>query len=119
MAAKLDHIIVVGDKVLIKPKAANNVTKAGLYLPPGVQEKEAIQQGFIVKIGPGYPIPVPKENEESWKPDKNKAEYFPLQCREGDLAIYLQRDAYEIEIDREKFVIVPQHAILLLQRNED
>ena len=118
MKKELENIIVVGDKVLIKPKSPDKVTRSGLYLPPGVQEKESVQQGFVVKIGPGYPIPIPKE-EESWKPDKNKVEYFPLQCREGDLAIYLQRDAYEIEIDREKYVIVPQHAILLLQRNED
>ena len=119
MSKKLENIIVVGDKVLIKPKTADNVTKSGLYLPPGVKEKESIQQGYVVKIGPGFPIPVPKESDESWKPEKNKVEYFPLQCKEGDIAIYLQNDGYEIEIDTEKYIIVSQHAILLLLRNED
>jgi chaperonin GroES len=119
MAKELENIIVVGDKVLLKPKSPDKVTRTGLYLPPGVQEKESVQQGFVVKIGPGYPIPVPKENDESWKPDKNKQDYFPLQCKEGDLAIYLQRDGFEIEIDNEKYVIVPQHAILLLLRDEN
>ena len=119
MAKELKNIIVVGDKVLLKPKSPDKITRAGLYLPPGVQEKESIQQGFVVKIGPGYPIPIPKENDESWKAVKNKLEYFPLQCNTGDLAIYLQREGYEIEIDNEKYVIVPQHAILLLLRDED
>ena len=119
MKQRLENIIVVGDKVLIKPKSTDHITNSGLYLPPGVKEKEAIQQGYVVKIGPGYPIPSPKENEESWKLDKNKLEYFPLQCKEGDLAIYLQRDGFEIEFDKEKYIIVPHHAILLLLRNED
>ena len=51
-----DHIekfIVVGDKVLIKPKKHERTTKSGLYLPPGVKEKEIIQSGYIVKVGPG------------------------------------------------------------------
>jgi co-chaperonin GroES (HSP10) len=119
MPVNLDHIIVVGDKVLIKPKSHDKTTKSGLYLPPGVKEKEAVQSGYVVKIGPGYPIPMQRDNDESWKPNKQELEYFPLQCREGDLAVYLQRDGYEIEIDREKYFIVPQHAILLLIRNED
>lgn len=119
MTKELENIIVVGDRVLLKPKSSDKTTRTGLYLPPGVQEKESVQQGFVVKIGPGYPIPMPRETDESWKPDKNKSDYFPLQCKEGDLAIYLQKDGYEIEIDREKYFIVPQQAILLLLRNED
>ena len=113
----LKNVIVVGDKVLIKPKSPDKVTKAGLYLPPGVQEKEAVQTGYVVKTGPGYPIPVPKDADEVWK--QKEPEHFPLQCRDGDLAIYLQRDAFEIEIDNEKYFIVPQHAILLLFREDE
>ena len=37
---KLDKIIMVGDRVLIKPKSPVDKTKSGLYLPPGVQEKD-------------------------------------------------------------------------------
>ena len=38
----LDKFIVVGDRVLIKPKNQQDRTKSGLYLPPGVHEKEKI-----------------------------------------------------------------------------
>ena len=65
---KLDKLIVVGDKVLIKPKVINNRTKGGLLLPPGYAEKEELQTGYIVKIGPGYPIPyIIDEDDEPWK----------------------------------------------------
>jgi chaperonin GroES len=117
MKKAIDKVIVVGDKVLVKPKSPDKLTKAGLYLPPGVQEKESIQTGYVIKTGPGYPIPAPKDTDEVWK--KKEPEHFPLQCKEGDLAVYLQRDAYEIEIENEKYFIVPQHAILLLFRDDD
>ena len=38
----LEKFIVVGDRVLIKPKSPQEKTKSGLYLPPGVQENEKI-----------------------------------------------------------------------------
>ncbi|RLE00704.1 MAG: co-chaperone GroES, partial [Bacteroidetes bacterium] len=38
----LNKFIVIGDRVLIKPKNQQDRTKSGLYLPPGVQEKEQI-----------------------------------------------------------------------------
>ena len=114
----IDNLIVVGDRVLIKPKSLNDRTKSGLYLPPTVIEKEEIQSGYIIKAGPGYPIPS-SEEDESWKKEKEKIKYIPLQAKEGDLAIYLHKHAIEIEFDQEKYFLVPQSAILLLLREEE
>ena len=36
----LDKFIMVGDRILIKPKSPLDKTKSGLYLPPGVQAKD-------------------------------------------------------------------------------
>lgn len=103
---------------MIKPKSPNDRTTSGLYLPPTVTEKEQIQTGYVIKVGPGYPIPSPVE-DEPWKETEERIKYMPLQAREGDLAIYLQRNAIDLEYDGEKYVIVPQSAILLLDRSED
>ena len=62
----LDKINVVGDRVLVKPRKASERSDSGLYLPPGVKEKEKIQYGYVVKSGPGYPIPLPVDNDEPW-----------------------------------------------------
>lgn len=113
-----DRFILMGDRVLIKPRKAEEKTKAGLYLPPTVQEKEEISSGFVIKSGPGYPIPTVEEPED-WKLEEDPARYIPLQVREGDLAIYLQKAGYEIEFNGEKYVIVSQSAILMAVRNED
>jgi len=113
----LDKLIAVGDRVLIKPSSAQSKTKSGLYLPPGVQEKENIHSGYVVKVGPGYPIPAITDVDEPWKDKSEEVKYVPLQPKEGDLAIYLQNSGYEIFFNREKYVIVPHSAILLLIRD--
>jgi co-chaperonin GroES (HSP10) len=111
-------LIVIGDRVLIRPSKPNEKTESGLYLPPGVQEKEKVQQEVIIKTGPGFIIPVPVE-EEIWKSDEEKVKYVPLQAKEGDLAIFLLSGATEVVYEGFKYYIVPQSAILMLEREED
>ena len=115
---RLKKLIIIGDRVLIRPTRPNERTQSGLYLPPGVQEKEKVQQGYIIKIGPGYAIPMPAE-EEPWKTQEEQVRYLPLQAKEGDLAIFLLSGATEIMYQNEKYFIVPQSAILMLEREED
>jgi co-chaperonin GroES (HSP10) len=114
----INKFIVIGDRVLIKPKSLQERTSSGLFLPPGLQEKENIQYGYVVKAGPGYPIPVINEADEPWKNKTDDVRYVPLQAKEGDLAVFLQKSAYEIEFNKEKYLIVPHSAILLLIRDE-
>jgi chaperonin GroES len=116
---KLRKLIVVGDRVLVKPTTPNERTASGLYLPPGVAEREKTQQGYVIKTGPGYAIPVASESDESWKPEEEKVKYIPLQAREGDLAIFLVNGSTEVEYQGEKYYIVPQSSILLLERDEE
>jgi chaperonin GroES len=115
---KFKKLIVIGDRLLIRPAKANERTASGLYLPPGVHDKEKVQQGYVIKTGPGYAIPLPMD-DEPWKTDEDKVKYIPLQAREGDLAIFLLSGATEIIYEKEKYFIVPQGAILMLEREED
>lgn len=115
---KLKKLIVIGDRVLIRLSKQDEQTASGLYLPPGVQEKEKVQQGYIIKTGPGYAIPMPVD-EEPWKTEEDQVKYVPLQAREGDLAIFLLSGATEVMYEKEKYFIVPQSAILLLEREEE
>ena len=119
-AEKLKNLIIVGDRVLIKPKTADEKTKTGLYLPLNVQEKEEVRSGFVMKVGPGYPIPLPADGlDEDWKGNDEAVKYIPLQAKEGDLAIYLQKGAVEVIYQDEKYYIVSQHSILMIERYDD
>jgi co-chaperonin GroES (HSP10) len=114
---RFKKLVVIGDRVLIRPSKPNERTETGLYLPPGVQEKEKVQQGYIIKTGPGYAIPLPVD-EEPWKTDEEQVKYVPLQAKEGDIAIFLVSGATEVLYEGEKYFIVPQSAILMLEREE-
>lgn len=112
----IEKFVVVGDRVLIKPRDMETHTRSGLVLPASVKEKEEIQSGYILKTGPGYPIPNP-DYEESWKANEN-TKYIGMQAESGDLAIFLKSRSHEIEFENEKYLIVPHSAILLLIRDE-
>ncbi len=113
-------IVVVGDKILIDPDRDEERTPHGLYLPPGVKEREKIQTGYIVKVGPGYPVANPNFiDQEPWSTTpKDPVKYIPLQAEEGDYAVFLRDSAIEIQYDGKDYLIVPQSAILMLIRPE-
>lgn len=116
---KLKNLIIVGDRVLIKLKSLSDRTKTGLYLPPGVQEKEVVQTGYVMKAGPGYPLAQASDDiDESWKQRDDKVKYIPLQVKEGDLAIFLQKNSIEVVYKDEKYFIVPQNNILMVERED-
>ena len=115
----LEKFIMIGDRVLIKPKDQQSRTPSGLYLPPTVQENEKTLSGYIVKVGPGYPIPAMTDVDEPWQEKKDEVKYVPLQAKVGDLAVYLNKSGWEIEFNKNKYIILPHSAILMLIRDED
>ena len=50
---------------------------------------------------------------------EEQIKYLPLQAQEGDLAIFLQKGAIEVMYEEERYFIVPQASILMLEREED
>lgn len=116
---ELDKFLMIGDKVLVRPTNPQGKTKSGLLLPPSVQEGEKLQTGYIIKTGPGIPLPSSSEEDEIWKKNEEKVSYLSLQAREGDLAVYIQSAGFEILINEEKYLILPHSSILMLVRDKD
>jgi co-chaperonin GroES (HSP10) len=112
------QVIVVGDKVLIKPEEEASKTPSGLYLPQGVSAKETVSGGYIVNVGPGYPTAEMNQDGEAWlQGQRSDIRFVPLQAHQGDFALFLRRDSVEVEIDDSPYVIVPHASILLLIRD--
>ncbi len=111
------EIIVVGDRVLVVPDLGEERSNVGLYLPKWALEKEAIQAGTIVEIGPGVPLTAPMDvDEESWRPKNATSPQAAQQAQSGDYAVFLRKAAVEIKLDGDTFLIVPQSALLVLIR---
>jgi len=115
------EIFVVGDRVLIKPNKPEERTRVGLYLPETVVAKEPVQLGRVAATGPGIPVPnLTQDLNEPWQENReNSQRYIPLQAREGDVALFLKKDAVDIRYQNEEYIVVPHSAILLLVRGDE
>ena len=112
------QLLVVGDRVLVKPEKDESMTKVGLYLPATVVEKEDVRGGTIVALGPGTPLPPPAEEQEPWKEGYKSARFLPMQVKLGDTALFFRKAAIEITFEDEQFLVVPYGAILVLVRGD-
>ena len=115
------ELIVVGDRVLVRVVDGEERTNVGLYLPPTAVDNQAVQSGTIVATGPGLPLPAPDAgSDEPWRVSENRQTRFvPMQAKIGDYALFFRKAAVEITFENERFLVVPQAAILALVRDDE
>lgn len=80
----------LGDRVLIKPEAAEQKTASGLYIASNAQEKP--QRGEVIAVGAG------KLND--------KGERVPMDVKVGDHVIYGKFGGNEIKVDGEDYLLM-------------
>tara|TARA_A100001011_G_C13691380_1_gene587697 strand:- start:138 stop:515 length:378 start_codon:yes stop_codon:yes gene_type:complete len=119
MKSSNKQILVVGDRILIRPDTGESKSQAGLYLPPSVIEKQEVRGGIVVEVGPGIPMGSPETSfDEPWKEKKSDIKYIPTQAEIGDYALFLGKASIEIKIESKDYLIVSQSAILILIRDD-
>ena len=119
MKSSNKQILVVGDRILIRPDTGESKSQAGLYLPPSVIEKQEVRGGVVVEVGPGIPMGSPETSfDEPWKEKKTDIRYIPTQAEIGDYALFLGKASIEIKIESKDYLIVSQSAILILIRDD-
>ncbi|MFN8571363.1 MAG: co-chaperone GroES family protein [Gemmatimonadaceae bacterium] len=112
-------LIVVGDRVLIRVEEGEERSKVGLYLPPTAVDSQAVQGGKIVATGPGLPMPDPGDaSDEPWRTGPRETRFVPMQARAGDYALFFRKAAVEITFENERYLVIPQSAILALVRED-
>ncbi|MDQ6828228.1 MAG: co-chaperone GroES family protein [Gemmatimonadota bacterium] len=113
------ELIIVGDRVLVALEDGEDRTKVGLYLPPTAVDSQQVQGARIVATGPGMPMPDIGDiaTDEPWRAPHSGTKFVPMQARVGDYALFFRRAAVEITFETERYLVVPQGAILALVRN--
>ena len=86
----------LGDRVVIKPTAKEDVSKGGIVLPDTAQEKP--QEGKIIAVGPG------RLTEDGTR--------IAMEVKKGDKVIYSKYAGTEFKIDDEELVIMREGDIL-------
>ena len=112
------RLIVVGDRVLIRVADGEERTHVGLYLPPTAIDNQQVQGGEILATGPGLPMPDPGDHgDEPWRiTGPRETRHVPMQAKVGDYALFFRKAAVEITFEEERYLVVPQAAILALVR---
>lgn len=111
-------LVVMGDRVLVSPEEGEERTTVGLYLPPSAVDRQAVQGGRIIATGPGTPLAEPTQlDEEPWRMSQHETRFVPMQAEVGDYALFFRKAAVEITFEDERYLVVPQAAILVLVRS--
>jgi chaperonin GroES len=86
----------LGDRVVIKPTAKEEVSKGGIVLPDTAKEKP--QEGKIIAVGPG------RLTEDGKR--------IAMEVKKGDKVIYSKYAGTEFKLDDEEVVIMREGDIL-------
>ena len=88
-------LVPLFDKVVLKQLVAEETTASGIVLPGAAKEKP--QQAEVIAVGPGGVV----DGKE-----------VTMQVKAGDKVIYSKYSCTEVELEKEKYVIVKQSDIL-------
>ena len=89
----------LGDRVLIKPLAAEEKSAGGIILPEKAQEKP--REGEVIAVGPG------KVND--------KGERKVLSVKKGDVVVYSEYGGTEITFEGTDYLLIDEGSILALK----
>jgi len=95
-AKTTSKITPLGDRLVIRPKAREEVTKSGIVLPDTVKEKP--QEGEIIAVGPGM------------LDDKGKR--VAMDVKVGDSVLYAKYAGTEFKLESEELLILRQSDVL-------
>ncbi len=84
------------DRVLVKPKEPEEVTKGGIIIPDTAKEKPL--EGEVIAIGPG------RISEQGQK--------IPMEIKVGDKVLYKKYGGTEVKFNDEEYLIMSEDDIL-------
>lgn len=86
----------VGDRVVVKPAAKEEVTRSGIVIPDTAKEKP--QEGIVIAVGSGRLL----ENGKR----------APIDVNEGDRVLFAKYGGTEFKLDGEEYLVLKENDIL-------
>ena len=94
----MGRIQPVGDRVVVKPAAKEEVTKSGILIPDTVKEKP--QEGTVIAVGSGRLL--------------DNGDRAAIGVREGDRVLYAKYGGTEFKLDGEEYLVLKENDILAI-----
>jgi chaperonin GroES len=95
MASKIKP---VGDRVVVRPSAKEEMTSSGLIIPDTAKEKP--QEGTVIAVGAGKL--------------SDKGDRQPLEVKEGDRVLFAKYGGTEFKLDGEDLLVLRESDILAI-----
>lgn len=87
----------LGDRVIVKPAAREEMTKAGIILPDTV-DKERPEQGEIIAVGPGRLLD-----------SGNRA---PMSLKVGDKVVFKKYSPDEVKVEDQEYLVISESDVM-------
>jgi chaperonin GroES len=88
----------LGDRVIVKPKAKEEVTRSGIVLPDTASEKP--QEGSVLSVGPGRIL------------DNGKR--VDMEVKSGDTVLFAKYAGTEVKLDGEEYLVIREADLLAI-----
>lgn len=88
----------VGDRVVVKPMAKEEVTRSGIVIPDTAKEKP--QEGVVVAVGSGRLL--------------DNGDRAAIDMREGDRVLFAKYGGTEFKLDNEEYLVLRESDILAI-----
>ncbi|HCI78685.1 MAG TPA: co-chaperone GroES [Ktedonobacter sp.] len=88
----------VGDRVVVKPAAKEEVTKSGIVLPDTAKEKP--QEGTVIAVGSGRLL--------------DNGDRAAIDVHEGDRVLFAKYGGTEFKLEGEEYLVLKESDILAI-----
>lgn len=92
------NIRPVGDRVVVKPAAKEEVTRSGIVIPDTAKEKP--QEGTVIAIGSGRLL--------------DNGERAAIDVHEGDRVLFAKYGGTEFKLEGEEYLVLKESDILAI-----
>ena len=91
----------LGDRVVVKPKPKDEMTKSGLVLPDTASEKP--QKGSVISVGPGRMLDTGKRIE--------------MDVKVGDAVLFAKYAGTEVKLEGDEYLVIRESDLLAVVTN--
>ena len=89
----------LGDRIVVKPGPATEVTRGGIVLPDSAQKKP--REGVVIAVGPGRVL--------------DSGQRAPMDIEVGDTVIYSEFGGSEFTVGGEEYVVLEENQVLAIR----
>ena len=91
----------LGDRVVVKPKAKDEMTSSGLVLPDTASEKP--KEGSVLSVGPGRMLETGKRVE--------------MDVKVGDAVLFAKYAGTEVKLEGDEYLVIRESDLLAVVTN--